>query len=158
MSNTLTKLRNTSHWRSLICENLSKTNTSESILLAQFHRVQNNNILFNLREYYKGRPTEVGFTLTLCEYRWLIQTLLNSNKSIYILEHNNRTITVDKTIEDHLITVTKSNGQIKKMLINFEQILQLLSKYNEMEEVLEKKENNLNFEPSQNDFFRVTIK
>ena len=150
----------TNAWSSLMSRNLS-SNSNEFFKLIQFLKTSDNTILFDLREFHKGKPTEVGFSLVLSEYKWFKRTLISNDKSTHILEHNNRVLTIDKELEDYLITVTKSNGKVKRVVVTLLEIVNLITAFEEMENVLLNNKTlikHINFEAKDNEFFRVTIK
>ena len=111
---------------SLFAKRLSN-HSDENFKLVQFLSTYNNELLFELREMFKGCRTDTGFILMMPEFHWFEGVLISNDSSVHKLEHNNRTITVDKSNKETLITVTKSNGKTKKMLLKSNEITNMLA-------------------------------
>ena len=49
----------------------------------------------------------------------------SNDKSIHTLEHNQRIIKIDKSTDEYLFIVQKSNGKLSKLLLNKNEITNL---------------------------------
>ena len=144
-------------WSPLFCKNLG-AHYDEVFKLAQLIKT-NTSILFDLRETFKGMKSDNGFSLGLAEYNWLKKVLKADDTMTHTLEHNKRIINIDKTTKDVLITVHKSNGQIKKLLVKEDEVKKLITFLEETEEPLNKlitcSGQSMDF--SQKSFYRITM-
>ena len=146
------------NWVSLFSKNLSN-HSDENFKLAQFSQIDANRILFDLRETYRGRKTDNGFSLYLPEFFWFKNVLQSKTQGIHKLEHNNRKIEIDKTIPDVLISVTTTNGNYRKMILESSEIEILLNFINNIEDRLKCKAESIGAEINFNEqsFYTMSV-
>ena len=126
MGNTMSKSQkiNNYSWSSIFAKNLSN-HTDETFKLAQMMKTVEGNILFDLREMFRERKTYIGFSLFLHEFFWMKKVFDSNDKSIHTLQYNQRIIKIDKSTNEYLLIVQKSNGKLSKLLSNKNEITNL---------------------------------
>jgi len=122
-------------WKSLYALNLSN-NKDKDFKIAQILECNENALIFDLRQTFKGRRTKAGISLQVSEFEWFKNAIISGNKKVYTLEHGNKVIKVDNTLDEVLITVIKSDNTERKILIEIDELNKLIANINEIENKL----------------------
>ena len=80
-------------------------------------------ILFDLRQYLRGRSTKTGLTLPAAEFQWLKNCLQRTDCKEFNLEHGSRSITLKrfKDCNTLVIQVIRSDGSERSMNLTREE-------------------------------------
>jgi len=119
-------------WKSIFSLNLSN-NRDKEFKLAQIMESGDYGLIFDLRQTFKGRRTKAGIAFLVAEFEWFKNALLSADKKIFTLEHGNRTIKVDKRMDEVLITLIRADNTERKILLEPEEIIKLLTTIKDIE-------------------------
>ena len=94
----------------------------------------NNILILDIRQTNRGRTTRHGISMLINEVNWFKNALSAIDNKIYVLEYGMRTTKIDKSLDNILITQIKSDGTIKKILLENLEKLKLIDHINEIED------------------------
>jgi hypothetical protein len=105
------------NWKTLQTVNLS-SNADPNFKLA---RISENikGVVFDLRQYNKGKTTKTGICLPPPETKWLFDCL-QSCKTKSILEHNKRRLSFERS-KDLNINITRGDGSERNITLSKEE-------------------------------------
>jgi hypothetical protein len=120
------------NWKSIFTLNLSH-NKDKDFKLAQILESGDYGLIFDIRQTFKGRRTKAGIAFLVAEFEWFKNVLISTEKKIFTLEHGNRTIKVDKRMDEVLITLIRADNTERKLMLEPEEIIKLLKTINDIE-------------------------
>ena len=122
-------------WNPMYSLNLS-SNSDKDFKLAQILQLGLVDLIFDLRQTLKGRKTKAGITILVPEFNWFKNALLAKDDKTHVLEHGNRIISINKSIPDTLISMTKADGTVRKIILEVEEKEKLLQHIENIEDKL----------------------
>jgi hypothetical protein len=139
-----------SSWKSLLRVLLSSRSDPE-FKIAQVVETLDGGLLFDLRQYSKGKSTKNGISLPVAEAKWL-KNHLQSDKVKYSLEHGNRTLKFEKTPSSLTLHVIRSDKSERMVVLNKDEEKCLMENLNNLMEKMLKRAIELGCETDFNEF------
>jgi hypothetical protein len=144
------KIAQMSSWKSLLRVLLSSRSDPE-FKIAQVVETLNGGLLFDLRQYSKGKSTKNGISLPVAEAIWL-KNNLQSDKVKYSVEHGNRTLKFEKTPSSLTLHVIRSDKSERMVILNKNEEKFLMENLNNLMEKMLKRAIELGCETDFNEF------
>jgi hypothetical protein len=139
-----------SSWKSLLRVLLSSRSDPE-FKIAQVVETLDGGLLFDLRQYSKGKSTKNGISLPVAEAIRL-KNYLQSDMVKYSVEHGNRTLKFEKTPSSITLHVIRSDKSERMVVLNKNEERCLMENLNNLMEKMLKRAIELGCETDFNEF------